>query len=211
MSYQRLADSDSDCLAQSIDKVKPMLRKVAELKANWHPTGYYTPQELLAISKRIFNDLAGARKAITSVLNGTNGDTVVKLADRIGDAQLDLQRYINTAQTAKPNALVEAPDFKESAINAIYQVAYVTGAAIFIECESWPIRLITDIASVMVDLGDEIKAIAGAILDAAKEIAKVPEKIISLVETVVKIAAIGGAVYIAYELFGKPGKSGSRR
>jgi hypothetical protein len=210
MSYASTG-SDEDCVQQGVASVRPILQKIVELRAHWNPTGYYQPSELYGVAMRIFNELAAARKAITSVLDGKNGDAVVKLADRIGVAQLDLQRFINVAKTTNPNALIEAPDFKASALDAMYQVAYVTGAAVNIECASWPITLITQIASTWVDIGDGIATVAGEIWSATKTILAVPGKAIDLVKTVVIIAAVGGAAYVAYELFGKPKRSARSR
>ena len=117
-----------------------------------------------------------------------------------------------TATTAPQDTLLYAPDFKDSAVATLNDVAYAIGGAIYLKCESWPIEVITAAASALDVLGDGLKAIGSTVLAAGQKVLDVPRALASTLESVVKLGVLGIGAWFAYEYLYKPkyGAIGSR-
>lgn len=156
--------------AQNNPSVADMDAKVMDLAANWHPTGYFTVDEIHAMVGQIKQaDATVLAQVILSSKSTSDADTVIKQAvDYINTNEARAQVYLDAAAQAQNQGLraVYAPGFKTFVTNSMVNIsqAYTTRAAL--DCQTtW----FDTAAGVITGLWNVAKSIGSLVLQAGED------------------------------------------
>lgn len=186
----------------------------SDLGANWHPTGYYSPDQIeeiygqvkgLADQAQVFlNDgLSLVNKMPSSEYPSLLRNEQTQLAQAMADGN----RFLTGAQQVRSHGsgVVDAPDFKKWVLLALGRVDNsITGAAMISCQQPWWAGLYAGFSTLLNFAWNLIKAVAGVVVAVGEFVAKVPAAFGGLA-TFLKWALIlgvsGVAIYAGLQLY----------
>jgi hypothetical protein len=216
MSYHHELSGETTevCLARANSRVAQIEAAIDDLQKTWHPTGLFTPAEILKMYMPTVTlckvSLDRLRKIsppdeddVVSINTAANRiEKWIKSGDRFRSA------YIASQVPGSKIKIISAPDFKDWVIAA--HLAGVEGLTIeaMLECmdDSFLLSYYETTKAMFRDLKKVAGQVASAVAAIGSAIIKVPRDIASgfeLVGTLIKLAMVGGAAFLGYELYKK--------
>jgi hypothetical protein len=177
-----------------------------DLAANWHPTGYYSPDQIEQVVGQM---RAMAESADTMLDQGISFTSDMPdseypnqlRSEKIGLARVidDGQRFLTAAQAVRAHGsgVVDAPDLKAWVMSALSHIDASVTAAMVIMCnQPWWGSLYAFFKNVLTFAWNTIKAVAGVVAAIGDFIASVPSAI-GRFQTLLKWAVILGGGTLA--------------
>jgi len=198
----------SDALALTAcnipSSIPGMQAKIADLQANWNPTGNYAPADLQRIVTQVNNMTA----QVYGTLQAYRG--LVSDSDFLDSAA---QGFVTLAQQAAnysvgwapgQTAMVAAPGLKEWVIAAMTGMLNAMQAMALSACtqSGWGDALNT-FEGLLDDVWSAAKAVGGVVLAAGQAVVNVAEQAVGIVAFLIKYAPylIGGAILVGGGLY----------
>jgi hypothetical protein len=195
------AGEQTECLDKANVKVAPIDAQINDLSKNWHPSGYYTPEQMGTLIDQTLLALRSAGDHVRGAPTAT-GDASQMISEatgkiaRRGQDSLDFIRAKNTAVTSGIK-IIDAPGLRRWVISSLQDAGYAHTTAFVQEC-AMPGLASAIIAYQRVFDGAAgiIKSIVGVAIDVAKAVGStvlhLPDTI-STMFTYLKWGVIGGA------------------
>lgn len=169
----------SVCVGQANAQQAQFDTYTQNLAENWHPSGYYTPDQLHTIVSQVMTLVTKAQSDVASAQNGWSGDpgdlqnaadTLARVATGngvMGALGTNGQAWLALEQTARSKGVtaIDAADLKTWAVNSLLAVsnAYVTIYVVNCQEPIW-ISILSTIASAIASVVGILMAIAGAVI-----------------------------------------------
>lgn len=205
VNYQYLVNQlapavEAGCLnqANASAAVQKIDAQVNDIAKNWTPSGFYSPQQIIAIVNVILPAVITCKAELEAAPLSTSDATTVK-----GIAVKDLQRKMDEAAKfttgageaiGKNISVVEAPGLRAWVINTLIRVStgYVTVATL--RCHT---TYLDTVYSVLQSIGSFLKKLGNIAIGIGETILKIPDTV-STLWSVLKYGAIAGAGYYVY-------------
>ena len=163
------------CSAQADMDAQPLGQQADDLAANWSPTGFYAPDDVLALVSSHTQALGQGYGALEQAA-GTGAtldqqdllSTATSGLDQVGKQALD---FIAAAQQAKSQGMyVNAPGLKQWAVDSVRATQGAVRAASYMSCsESWWQSTLVTIGGAVSAFVAACKAIGGVVATLAQK------------------------------------------
>lgn len=212
---QKELDESAGCKAQADAETAGMTARRLDLSSNWHPTGFYSPDQMKEIIEATFNVINKAYELVETSRADLPGTDYT--GDEYGYTHtLELKRAELLRQTSEStpfnNAIIEArskgievidtPGLRRWVLSAMRSAESATLAVSYVNCmKPWWLAVLRVIAQVMEVLWAICKAIGGLVKKVGELVLEVPDTL-GKIYTVAKWTAILGLpLFVFYKIY----------
>lgn len=187
------------CLAKGNAAAAPLEARTAELRANWNPTGFYSPSQLYSILLEIDGLRQDTYKLLEKPAHQSNRD-INEAKNQLNAIMTDAQPFIAAYRDAinRNVTQIDAPGLRGFVLKSMKKCSDAVVTATFVGClEPWWASAIAAFKRLFDAVVDFIMSIPGIVYDAAKTLIKVAD----VFGTIMRWSLIGGAAFLAWTLF----------
>jgi len=187
------------CVKQGNDKTAELDAKIKNLQATWTPTGYYSPDQLLAVvaeTMKLVSDASTRLGAAPRSTDDAESQIRQQLKDLFRHSATSLD-FIAAANTAKNRGIgiIDSPGLKSWVVRTMNSASVSIAMAYTYDCVVSGFQRAAIALSFFRDLLDRaiafIKTVAGVAYDAAKAVLHLAAGALDLAGNVVKYAKWG--------------------
>jgi hypothetical protein len=202
----------SVCIAQANAQQAQFDTYTQNLAENWHPSGYYTPDQLHSIVTQVMALVTKAQSDVASAQGSWSGDpgdlqnaadTLARVATGngvMGAVGINGTQWLALEQTARSKNVtaIDAADLKTWAVNSLLAVsnAYVTIYVVNCQEPFW-ISAIAAIVGAIASVVGVLMAIAGAVVGIGSSILHAPQAL----NGIVTLALYAGLAYLGFRVY----------
>jgi hypothetical protein len=214
--------SASTCNAKVSSQLAPMDADITDVRNNWKPSGFYTPEQVrqivvfgLRVKTSAFVALETAMKQ--SQIPSHRGLLEKAHADFNDDRRLDAERFVQGVQAAEAQGIevIEAQGLKRWVLFMLEAVRSVKGDVLFVDCArpSAIFGVIDALDRASKALVDLVLTVTSTVADAAvavgKAVLKIPDlfsSFVSFLKILPWFVVVGGGYYIGVRMGWIPAK-----
>lgn len=200
----------SACRASADQATQQMQVYRLDLAKNWHPTGYYSSDQV--------KQLVGQAQAVLNQASNTVETAMTHMPDKVEDEEYGGQhtlgikkaeiqkhfmnglQFIENVRTANASGidLIDAPGLREYVMSCMRTAESATWAAAFTQCfQPWWASILAGVISALSALWELAKAIAGFIYKVGDLVYHIPDYAATLMSVLKWAIILGGGYYLA--------------
>jgi hypothetical protein len=197
------------CAAEGQTKTAELDKKVSDLDRTWHPSGYYSPEQMLAIVDEVYKLGREATARLDKAPRST-GDASIWIRNQLNDTRERIWgkglAFTTAANTAKTQGIkiVDAPGLKDWVRSAMLSASSAFATAYTYECVVTDFQKLAISLSWMRDLFDKaiafIKKIVGVVIAVGAAILHIPEAVGGAISYLKWGAVAGVGIWVFLEL-----------
>lgn len=211
MDLSALASLSSVAAAGASD-----LDRIADdLSKNWHPSGYYTPDQVLQIfdqMTRVFDQVVAPVRQYIKGDWSSGRNAARQLESRLMSAYAGegkAAQYLDAVKRAKATGVkvLDLPGLRRYVVNFFVQMsAGVEGMRVLSEISSWIVSAVKVIVDVSMAAAAVVKAVVGIAIEVVKAAGAAVIAVPDMISTLVKFAKIGVLGYAGWWLYNQTRK-----
>lgn len=187
------------CVEQGNSIAAPLFNKALKLQQEWHPTGYYTPEQVQKIVGETLKVMSSANDKLREAHYSTSDarqerDIQLKSVQRRMQESLRFRDFVASAQ-ASGKKFIDAPDLKKWVVGSLVEASNSLVVAGALECNTpWLVSAVEWMQPKFDALIGDVGKIAGAAFELVNMTADLIAKLPSTISSVWNYALLGGGI-----------------